>query len=240
MHSSTIIASIIVLVTIAAKHSSIATHDSYSQALRRRTNAYNYDKNQQRNMFLRRLAQQLIEDEDSDESLRSAAWKRDNSVSNDGTILGIAEGGDLWTRANLTSDWAKLPNSNGAFFGGVHSNIGAVKGVTQLNDGTILGIAEGGDLWTRANLASDWVKLPNSNGAFYGGVHSNTGAVIGVTQLNDGTILGIAAGGDLWTRANLASDWVKLPNSNGAFFGGVHSNIGAVIGVTQLNYPKIP
>ncbi|CAF1462307.1 unnamed protein product [Adineta steineri] len=80
MHSSTIIASIIVLVTIAAKHSSVATHDSYLQALRRRTHAYNYDKNQQRNMFLRRLAQQLIEDEDSDESLRSAAWKRDNSA----------------------------------------------------------------------------------------------------------------------------------------------------------------
>ncbi|CAF1584712.1 unnamed protein product, partial [Adineta steineri] len=31
-------------------------------------------------MFLRRLAQQLIEDKDSDENLRSAAWKRADSV----------------------------------------------------------------------------------------------------------------------------------------------------------------
>ncbi|CAF4073923.1 unnamed protein product [Adineta steineri] len=92
MHSSTIIASIIVLVTIAAKYSSVATHDSYIQALRRRTHAYNYDKNQQRNMFLRRLAQQLIEDEDSDENLRSAAWKRDNSAS----ALPIIQPGKLY------------------------------------------------------------------------------------------------------------------------------------------------
>ncbi|CAF4265486.1 unnamed protein product [Adineta steineri] len=81
MHSSTIVASIIVLIAIATKHSSVATHDSYIQASRRRGDAYNYNKNQQRNMFLRRLAQQLLEDEDSDENLRSAAWKRDATAS---------------------------------------------------------------------------------------------------------------------------------------------------------------
>jgi len=87
MHSSTIVALIIVLIAIVARHSSVATYDSYIQALRRRTHAYNYDKNQQRNMFLRRLAQQLIEDKDSDENLRYAAWKRDASASPSGKFL---------------------------------------------------------------------------------------------------------------------------------------------------------
>ncbi|CAF4226772.1 unnamed protein product [Adineta steineri] len=71
----------IVLIAIVAKHSSVATHDSDNQALRRRGYAYNYNKNQQRNMFLRRLAQELVEDEDSDENLRSAAWKRDSTIA---------------------------------------------------------------------------------------------------------------------------------------------------------------
>ncbi|CAF4264227.1 unnamed protein product, partial [Adineta steineri] len=90
------------LITIVAKHSSVATHDSYSQALRRRTHAYNYGKNQQRNMFLRRLAQQLVEDEDSDENLRSAAWKRDDSASGivSSSVYGGA-GGNPYTDANI-------------------------------------------------------------------------------------------------------------------------------------------
>ncbi|CAF4277643.1 unnamed protein product [Adineta steineri] len=81
MHASAIMILMIVLIAIVAKHSSVATHDLDNQALRRRGDAYNYNKNQQRNMFLRRLAQELVEDEDSDENLRSAAWKRDSTIA---------------------------------------------------------------------------------------------------------------------------------------------------------------
>ncbi|CAF4055491.1 unnamed protein product [Adineta steineri] len=131
-------------------------------------------------MFLRRLAQQLVEDEDSDESLRSAAWKRDNSVTNDGTILGIDPGGKLWTRANLNSDWIKVPYNLGQVSGITQLLNGTilgidlgVTGITQLNDGTILGIDPGGKLWTRATLDSDWIKVSNT-----------MGQVTAITQLN--------------------------------------------------------
>ncbi|CAF1361304.1 unnamed protein product [Adineta steineri] len=235
MHSSTIIASIIVLVTIVAKHSSVATHDSYLQALRRRTHAYNYDKNQQRNMFLRRLAQQFIEDEDSDEGFDAIMRKRGDSVSNDGTILGISPDYTLWTRATLDSVWVKLPNSNGVLVGGKHFDNAKVIAVTQLNNGTILGIGTDYTLWTRATLNSDWVQIQNNNGVLVGGKHFDNGRVIAVTQLNNGTILGISLDNQLWTRATLDSDWVQIQNSNGASVGGKYLDNAKVIGVTQLN-----
>ncbi|CAF1443964.1 unnamed protein product [Adineta steineri] len=54
------------------------------------------------------------------------------------------------------------------------------------------------------------------------------GAVIAVTQLHNGTILGIGTNNKLYTRATLSSDWIQVPNT-----------MGAVIGITQLNYPTI-
>ncbi|CAF1184740.1 unnamed protein product [Adineta steineri] len=142
MHSSTIIASIIVLITIVAKHSSVATHDSYSQALRRRTHAYNYGKNQQRNMFLRRLAQQLVEDEDSDENLRSAAWKRDDSASGivSSSVYGGA-GGNPYTDANIFGN-SKIfvPKTihmvQAKYVTGTSVGIGSLQTTYQMFDGT--------------------------------------------------------------------------------------------------------
>jgi predicted flap endonuclease-1-like 5' DNA nuclease len=96
--------------------------------------------------------------------------------------------------------WRQIPNS------------GEVKAVTQLRDGTILGVGLGIHfLYTRATVTSPWVQVPNS------------GDVKGVTQLLDGTILGVGLGDHLlYTRATLTSPWVQVPNS------------GNVTAVTQL------
>ncbi|CAF1590613.1 unnamed protein product, partial [Adineta steineri] len=67
------------LVAIVAKHSSVATHNSYNKGLHRRFNGYNYGKREQYNMFLRRVMQQLADDEDSDESFRGVMRKRADS-----------------------------------------------------------------------------------------------------------------------------------------------------------------
>ncbi|CAF0867406.1 unnamed protein product [Adineta steineri] len=88
MDSFTIVVAIIAFVAIVAKHSSVATHDSYSQDLRRRLIGYNDDKDEQYNMFLRRVAQRLADDEeDSDGSFRAILRKRGDSVTWDRIAL---------------------------------------------------------------------------------------------------------------------------------------------------------
>ncbi|UJR11959.1 hypothetical protein I4U23_016137 [Adineta vaga] len=76
MHSSTIISLIIVLVAIATKHSSVAIHDSYIQALRRRSDSYNYDENKRYNMLLRSVLEQINDNEDSDDDLQAVMQER--------------------------------------------------------------------------------------------------------------------------------------------------------------------
>ncbi|CAF1368472.1 unnamed protein product [Adineta steineri] len=213
MRSFTIVVVIMALVAIVAKHSSVATHDSYSQALRRRLNGYNDDEREQYNMFLRRVAQQLADDKDDDESFRATMRKRVDSVSNDGTILGIGTNYKLYTRATLNSDWIQVPNT-----------MGEVIAVTQLHDGTILGIGQDYKLWTRATLNSDWIQVPNT-----------MGAVIGVTQLQDGTILGIGTNDKLYTRATLNSDWIQVPNTMGAVIGVTQLQDGTILGIGTNN-----
>ncbi|CAF1476874.1 unnamed protein product [Adineta steineri] len=127
MRSFTIVMMIIAFVAAVAKHSSVATHDPYSQALHRRFDGYNYRKNQQYNMFLRRIAQQLADDADRRKSFGAMIGKRVDSVSNDGMILGVGLDNKLYTRVTLNSDWVQVANSD------------PVSAVTQLKDGTILG-----------------------------------------------------------------------------------------------------
>ncbi|CAF3971161.1 unnamed protein product [Adineta steineri] len=159
------------LVAIVAKHPLVATHNSYNKGLHRRFNGYNHDKDEQYNMFFRHVVQQLADDEDSEESFRATMRKRVDSVSNDGTILGIGTNNKLYTRATLNSDWIEVPNT-----------MGAVIAVTQLHNGTILGIGTNNKLYTRATLSSDWIQVPNT-----------MGAVIGITQLNYPTISAVPA-----------------------------------------------
>ncbi|CAF1416335.1 unnamed protein product [Adineta steineri] len=159
------------LVAIVAKHPLVATHNSYNKGLHRRFNGYNHDKDEQYNMFFRHVVQQLADDEDSEESFRATMRKRVDSVSNDGTILGIGTNNKLYTRATLSSDWIEVSNT-----------MGAVIAVTQLHNGTILGIGTNNKLYTRATLSSDWIQVPNT-----------MGAVIGITQLNYPTISAVPA-----------------------------------------------
>ncbi|CAF1427750.1 unnamed protein product [Adineta steineri] len=197
------------LVAIVAKHPLVATHNSYNKGLHRRFNGYNHDKDEQYNMFFRHVVQQLADDEDSEESFRATMRKRVDSVSNDGTILGIGTNNKLYTRATLNSDWIEVPNT-----------MGAVIGVTQLQDGTILGIGTNNKLYTRATLSSDWIEVSNT-----------MGAVIAVTQLHNGTILGIGTNNKLYTRATLSSDWIQVPNTMGAVIGITQLNYPTISAV---------
>jgi hypothetical protein len=74
---------------------------------------------------------------------------------------------------------------------------GAVKAVTVMNNGTILGVGLDNQLYTRQTLSSNWVNIPDSE------------AVKGVTIINDTTvqdpnkvqrIIGIGIYNDLWVR----------------------------------------
>jgi hypothetical protein len=56
-------------------------------------------------------------------------------------------------------------------------------------NGTILGVGTNNLLYTRANLNSNWVQVPNSC------------SVIGVTVMPNGTILGIGTDNMLWTKS---------------------------------------
>ncbi len=97
----------------------------------------------------------------------------------------------------------------------INSGIRQLIGLTQMNDGALLGIGPDQLLCTRKDATSSWVNIPDS------------GSVIGVTQLRDGTIVGIGTDYSLYTRANLTSNWSKVQNS------------GSVIAITQLSDGKI-
>jgi len=64
-----------------------------------------------------------------------------------------------------------------------------VIGVTVMQDGTILGVGTDYLLYTRANLNSNWVRIPNS------------GTMIRVTVMPNGTILGVGTDRLLWTKS---------------------------------------
>src|SRR4051794_33836523 len=72
---------------------------------------------------------------------------------------------------------------------------GAVVGVTQLLDGTIVGVGTDHHLYLRATLASRWVPVPDS------------GAVTAVLQLQSGRLLGIGTDHQLYARTTVASPW---------------------------------
>ena len=112
---------------------------------------------------------------------------------------------------SLTNSWTHVPNS------------GAVKGVTQLHDGTIVGVGMDNLLYTRATLTSPWVQVPNS------------GAVMRVTQMMDGTIVGVGMDNTLWTRATLTSGWIQIPNS-GAVMDIIQLRDGSVVGIGMDNF----
>jgi len=65
----------------------------------------------------------------------------------------------------------------------------------------LVGIGLDKNLWTRTDLDSNWVIVPNS------------GMMTGVTGMNDGSLVGIGLENNLYTRAHLNSNWVLVQNS---------------------------
>jgi len=118
-------------------------------------------------------------------------------------ILVTGTDNQLYYRETLSSAWVNVPNSP------------AVKGVTVLLDGKIVGIGMNNELYYRDTLTSPWQYVPNS------------GSVIGIATMNDGKILGIGTNNQLYYRDTLTSAWQYVPNS------------GAVMGVTVLPDGKV-
>ncbi|MFT5999259.1 MAG: hypothetical protein ACI81P_001716 [Neolewinella sp.] len=116
-------------------------------------------------------------------------------------LIGI-NGGDLYTRSSLQSNWAPVSNTSGH-----------VIAVSYMNDGTILGVGSNYKLYTRQTLNANWVLT------------NNQGSVKSVTQLLDGTIVGVGTDNKLYARTTPNSTWRRISNQN-----------GAVIGVTELPY----
>jgi len=136
----------------------------------------------------------------------------------DGTILGVGTDNQLYTRSEAASllqtpldkapagIWTHIPNS------------GAVKAITQLKDGTIVGVGMDQGLYTRATLTSSWVLVPGSH------------AVKSVTQLPSGTIVGVGMNDQLYTRETLTSTWVHVPGS-GAVTAVLAQPDGSLLGI---------
>lgn len=132
------------------------------------------------------------------------------TVLRDGTVVGVGTDNFLWmlsgpaalSQAVVETPaggwWKKVPGSN------------TVIAVTQLQDGTILGVGTDNALYTRAALAGAWTQVASSK------------AVKAVTQRRDGTIVGVGMNNALYTRATLTSPWVQVPSS------------GSVISVQEL------
>lgn len=116
-------------------------------------------------------------------------------------LIGI-NGGKLYTRSSLQSNWAPVSNTNGN-----------VIAVCYMNDGTILGVGSNYKLYTRQTLNANWVLT------------NNQGKVKSVTQLLDGTILGVGLDNKLYARTTPNSTWRHISNQD-----------GAVISVTELPY----
>jgi len=92
------------------------------------------------------------------------------------------------------------------------ANSCCVKNITQLKDGTILGIGMDNKIWTKTKLTDVWLQSP-----------IDTCCVTSVTQLNDGTILGIGMNNMIWKKNSLSEYW-----------SGPIQNSCCVINITQL------
>jgi len=105
----------------------------------------------------------------------------------------------------LNQNWVLIPSSC------------CVIGITQLNNGSLLGIGTDKQLYSRNTLYDNW-----------SGTIQSSCCVIGITQLKDGTILGIGTDKQLWSKKSLDHNWS----------GPIRSSC-CVIGITQLNDESI-
>ncbi|CAF1480929.1 unnamed protein product, partial [Adineta steineri] len=192
-------------------------------------------------MFLRRLAQKLIEDEDSDENLRYAAWKRDDSASGivSSSVYGGA-GGDPYTDANIFGN-SKIfvPKTihmvQAKYFTGTSIGIGSLQTTYQTFDGAT---AEGAKFGVGNNTAT------SSNATDCGSFNLNPdeyivkvtgGAKAFVYWLQFTTNLGRQSqmcgtqDGDAFT--------VKEPGYVLSYFAG---NAGKVLNTIQFYWVKLP
>ena len=104
-------------------------------------------------------------------------------------LLGIGTDGGIYLKRLLTDNWFAV-------------NVCCFQSVSQLQDGTFLGIA-GNYIWTSPTLfATSWTP------------HTATGSVRSVVQLKDGTFLGVSTNLYLYTKKTLLNDpWVLAANS---------------------------
>ena len=94
--------------------------------------------------------------------------------------------------------------------------------VTQLTDGTIIGVGTDNSLWKKKSLASKWTKITCPQSC----------CVISVSTLNDGSIVGVGTNGLIYTRKSLDSVWA-LVDSSMQMSAVTQLKDGTILGLSQ-------
>jgi len=130
-----------------------------------------------------------------------------------GTYVGVGLDNNLYTKTVLTGNW------NGPVFCCLVS-------VTQLNDGTLIGVASYGTLFKSNDVnLKIWTEVTCPASC----------CVTFVSTLTDGSIVGVGTNGLVYTRKTIDSPWV-LSDGSMAMSSVTQLKDGTIIGTSQAGY----
>ncbi|ORY47815.1 hypothetical protein BCR33DRAFT_806574 [Rhizoclosmatium globosum] len=111
-------------------------------------------------------------------------------ASPDGTkFIGVGLDNLVYLRLSLYGSWTRIQTA------------GSVVDITLLLDGSALGTAPDGTLWTIKSPTAPWVKVPNGC------------CVIRTSLTRTGTILGVGPDNKLYQKVTVQAPWVLVPDS---------------------------
>lgn len=147
------------------------------------------------------------------------------TLMKDGGLLGVGRpmsgpfspdlqgGGQLYTRRTLYTEWELVQGSVPVWC------------VTTMKDGVILAVGTDGKLYKKTQLTAPWDgPLPNSAGV-------RSVAMVATDQ----SLLGVGAGGDLFTKRDLTenSQWVLAASTNGTVISVSILQDGTILAISQ-------
>ena len=106
----------------------------------------------------------------------------------------------------------------------VSENNCCVTSMTQMLDGTLLGVGTDNWLYSKLNLSAVWSRVDNSC------------CVKSAIQLKDGTFLGVGMGNNLWTKTNLTDTWIEVQENSCCVTSIIQLNDSTLLGVGTDNW----
>jgi hypothetical protein len=97
-----------------------------------------------------------------------------------------------------------------------------VNSITQLSDGTIIGVGLDNNLWKRKTLNDKWTKISCPQSC----------CVTSISTLTDGSIVGVGTNGFIYTKKKLDVVWV-LVDSSKVMSAVTQLKDGTIIGLDQ-------